>query len=98
MKLEKALISSGGIPLEAEAAQIRTRDEAVERRTILEAVKQLDLPQLRVPDHILSISYDRELRRSIVQIVDKNTGEVLQQMPGRDVVERARFYRELEGA
>ena len=36
--------------------------------------------------------------QNIVQIVDKDSGEILQQIPGKDVVERAKYYREISGS
>lgn len=76
---------------------VQTRQEAVEKRAVLQAVKELDLPELNRPNRGLNISYDRETRQSIVQIVDRDSGEVVQQIPGKDVVERAKYYRELSG-
>lgn len=73
------------------------RHEAVERRALLAAVKELDLPELKNPNQGLSISYDREARQSIVQIIDKDSGEVMRQIPGKDVLARAKYYRELSG-
>jgi uncharacterized FlaG/YvyC family protein len=79
------------------SASPEARLEASDKRAVLAAVKELDLPQLNLPNRGLNISYDRETRQSIVQIVDRDSGEVVQQFPGKDVVERARYYRELSG-
>ncbi len=96
MKLDGTLPPTAGVALDTEVAQGRGREAALERRAIAEAVKQLDLPQLQMPNRVLSISYDKVLGLNIVQIVDGDSGEVVQQLPGRDVIERAHFYKELE--
>ena len=98
MKLADAVSISvplrGGDP---EVSSVSTRQEAVERREVLAAVKELNLPGLTLPNRALNISFDRETRQSIVQVVDRDSGEVVQQVPGREVVERARYYREISG-
>lgn len=73
------------------------RQAATEKRVVLAAVKELDLPELNLPNRSLNIAYDRETKQSIVQIVDQDSGEVVKQIPGKDVVERAKYYRELSG-
>ena len=98
MKAEEVLgISAGVLPVDAVRAGPEARLEASEKREVLAAVKELDLPELTEPNRGLNISYDRETRQSIVQIVDRDSGEVVKQIPGKDVVERARYYRELSG-
>ena len=98
MKLADAVSIS--VPLrggDSEVSSVSTRQEAVERREVLAAVKELNLPGLTLPNRALNISFDRETRQSIVQVVDRDSGEVVQQVPGREVVERARYYREISG-
>lgn len=73
------------------------RQEVSDKRAVLAAVKELKLPELTESNRGLNISYDRETKQSIVQIVDRDSGEVVKQIPGKDVVERARYYRELSG-
>ncbi|MFN7545538.1 MAG: flagellar protein FlaG [Acidobacteriota bacterium] len=74
-----------------------SRQETADRREVLAAIKELSLPELSLPNRGISISYDRETRQSIVRIVDTDSGEVLQQIPGKDAVERARYYRQISG-
>jgi uncharacterized FlaG/YvyC family protein len=83
--------------VESSEASAYNRQEAADRREVLSALKELSLPELTRPNRGLSISYDRETRQSIVRIVDTESGEVLQQIPGKDVVERARYYRQISG-
>jgi uncharacterized FlaG/YvyC family protein len=98
MKLgEIVAISSSSVAVEPEYPSPDLRQEVADRRAVLAAVKELNYPELSDPDRGLNISYDRETKQSIVQIVDRNSGEVLRQIPGKDAVERARYYRELAG-
>jgi uncharacterized FlaG/YvyC family protein len=78
-------------------ADPQVRQESQDRRAVLAAVKELDLPELSLPNRSIDITYDREARQSVVKIVDGDTGEVVKQIPGKDVLERAKFYRELSG-
>ena len=98
MKLADAVsISVPSKGNDTEVSSFSTRQEAVERREVLAAVKELNLPELTLPNRALNISFDRETRQSIVQVVDRDSGEVVQQVPGKEVVERARYYREISG-
>lgn len=98
MKLAEAVsISAPSIGSDLEVSSVSTRQEAVERREVLAAVKELELPELTLPNRGLNISFDRETRQSIVQVVDRDSGEVVQQIPGKEVVERARYYRQISG-
>ena len=98
MKLaESVSIAAPSIGSDLEVSSVSTRQEAVERREVLAAVKELELPELSLPNRGLNISFDRETRQSIVQVVDRDSGEVVQQIPGKEVVERARYYRQISG-
>ena len=83
--------------MESSEAAISSRQEAADRREVLAAIKELALPELSLPNRGISIDYDRQTRQSIVRIVDTDSGEVLQQIPGKDAVERARYYRQISG-
>lgn len=98
MKLDNAVVPIVGVALDIESSNSRSRELAIERRAIVAAVKQLALPELQLPNRVMNISYDRALGRSVVQIVDSDTGEVVQQLPGKDVIERAHYYKALEGS
>ena len=98
MKLADAVsISAPSIGGDSEVSSVSTRQEAVERRAVLAAVKELDLPELSLPNRGLNISFDRETKQSIVQVVDRDSGDVVQQIPGKEAVERARYYRQISG-
>jgi len=44
----------------------------------------------------LSIAFDSATRKNVVQIVDRETKEVLSQIPSKDVIALARYYKALE--
>ena len=81
----------------SEVSSASARKEALELRAVIKALKELDFPAFSLPNRGLNISFDRETRQSIVQIVDRDSGEVVQQIPGKEVVERARYYRQISG-
>jgi uncharacterized FlaG/YvyC family protein len=84
------LYASGG---QAAAPTPSQRRELSEIQT---AVRELNLPELQVPNRGLTIIFDREVGQSLVQIVDRDSGEVIQQIPGQEVIERVRYYRQLQ--
>lgn len=94
---EVGLVVAPVQPVDGVNRGIEARQEATDRRQVLSAVEELGLPELSMPNRGVNIAYDRDTRQNIVQIVDKDSGEVLQQIPGKDVVERAKYYRELSG-
>ncbi len=73
-----------------------TPSELREKREIESALAVLKPPALELPNRGLTIVFDREAGRSLVQIVDRNSGEVIEQIPGKDVIERAKYYRDLK--
>jgi len=94
---EIAAGSATATSVEAAVSSPEVRQETSDRRAVLAAVKELDFPELNRPNRGLNISYDRGIRQSIVQIVDLESGEVVQQFPGKDAMERAKYYREISG-
>jgi uncharacterized FlaG/YvyC family protein len=72
--------------------------EPQERRQILAAARELDLPEMRQPNRGLRIELDPETRTPVVLIEDRDSGEVILQIPGRDVLARAQFHRSLQSS
>lgn len=66
-----------------------------DRRELLSAIPDAKLPGVQESSQI-NLDYDKELGETIVRITDRRSGETLLQIPGKDVLERARYYRELE--
>lgn len=66
-----------------------------EKREILAAIPDARLPGLNESGQI-NLDYDSELRATVVRVVDRKSGETILQLPGKEVIARARYYRELE--
>ncbi len=61
-----------------------------------EAVREGRFPQaqekLAEGSGELQIAFDREARTYVVKVLDRDTREVVQQIPAEDVLDRARFF------
>lgn len=68
---------------------------AAEKREILSAIPDARLPGLGESGQI-NLDYDTELQSTIVRVVDRRSGDTILQIPGKEVLARARYYRELE--
>jgi flagellar protein FlaG len=60
-----------------------------DQRALVHAVKAVNATELFGQDHELAFSFDRNLRRTVVRIVDSKTGEVVQQIPAEYVLRLA---------
>jgi uncharacterized FlaG/YvyC family protein len=56
-------------------------ERVAENRELIRAVKALNGTGLFGSDRELSFGFDRETRHPVIRIVDRNTGEVIQQVP-----------------
>ncbi|MBV8903999.1 MAG: flagellar protein FlaG [Acidobacteriia bacterium] len=56
-------------------------EHAAQTRDIVQAVKAVNATEMFGQDHELVFQMDRQTRRMVVQVVDKNTKEVLSQIP-----------------
>lgn len=64
--------------------------QAVEdRRSLIRAVRAVNSAELLGYDHELSFAFDRATGRPVVRIVDKETREVIQQIPAEYVLRMA---------
>jgi uncharacterized FlaG/YvyC family protein len=61
----------------------------------VQAVKAVNATEFLGQDHELAFSFDRNSRRTVVRIVDRKTGEVVQQIPAEYVL---RVAQELKGS
>ena len=61
-----------------------------EQWNLIQAVRALNMVEYFGKDQELTMVLDRETRGPIVRIVDKNTGQVLRQIPPDDVLDAAR--------
>ena len=60
---------------------------------LVRAVRALNRVELYGPRRELAFSVDRLTHRPVIRIMDKETGEVLQQIPEQYVLDRAAEYK-----
>lgn len=56
------------------------------RRELIEAVKQVSESKLFGDDKELNFAFDDETRRPLLRLVDRETGEVVRQLPPEEVL------------
>jgi flagellar protein FlaG len=66
-----------------------TPQERTEQRQLIQAVKAVNEAKLFGQNSELTFSYDRQTRRTVMQIVDKETQEVIRQIPPEYVLRLA---------
>jgi len=52
---------------------------------VSEFIEELDI-QLQAFDTRLAFSYDKESKKTIVQVLDRNTGEIIKQIPPEEIL------------
>ena len=65
------------------------RQAAEEQRTLIHAVKAVNSTDLLGHDHELTFFLDRKTRRAVVRIVNRETREVIDQIPNEYVLRMA---------
>ena len=63
--------------------------QLAERRELVQAVKQLEKAQIVGDGNELRLAMDRETKRPVVRIVNRETGELIQQFPTEEVIRLA---------
>lgn len=76
-------------PLPAPAEAAVPKQVADERRNLIRAVKEVNKSSQLGDSEELSFSFDRNTQKPIVRIVDRNTREVIQQIPAEYVLRMA---------
>ena len=71
-------------------------EQRAENRELILAVKAVNSSELLGYDSELAMFVDRETRKPVVRLVDKETKEVIRQIPAEHVLQMARYARELE--
>jgi flagellar protein FlaG len=80
-------------------AEAQTRNQAREEtRQVAAAVQQLNKTDFTGASRELTIILDPETRRPLVRIIDKQTGDVLRQIPSEYVVRLAQEAHEQQRA
>jgi len=70
--------------------------EVEERRTLIQAVRAINATELYGQENELSFAFDRQSRRTVVRIVDRETREVVQQIPNEQVLRLAEELKQRE--
>ena len=73
----------------AQTAQQQPLPATPQQRELIQAVKALDTTQLFGRDKEVTFVMDRASKRAVVRIVDRSTGDVLQQIPAEFVLRMA---------
>lgn len=66
-----------------------TQQERTEQRHLIQAVKAVNEAKLFGQNSELTFSFDRQTRRTVMQIVDRETQEVIRQIPPEYVLRLA---------
>jgi flagellar protein FlaG len=68
------------------------------QRELIQAVKAINAADLFGSDNELTFILDRQTRRAVVRIVNRDTKEVIQQIPAEYVLRLAEEYNRSSGA
>ncbi len=63
--------------------------QLAERRELLQSVKELEEAKVAGEGNELRLALDRETKRPVVRIVNRETGELIQQFPTEEVIRLA---------
>ena len=81
-------VHSVGQPIAAVPAPVPT-ERVAEQRELIQAVKALNAAELFGQNNELTFVLDRETRRPVVRIIDRNTNELIRQIPPEYVLRLA---------
>lgn len=94
--------TQAGQPQAAQAAgapvapKVKAPDAAQMREELSQAIERLN-EQMRKQGRDLSFSMDEVLNRTVVQVKDANTGEVVRQIPNETVLKVAHSIEDFKG-
>jgi flagellar protein FlaG len=88
--METGPINPMALSLAASLSSTQQAEQVSEKREIVQAVRAINGAELLGRDQELTFAVDRDTRRPVVKVVDRNTGEVLMQVPTEDVLRLAR--------
>lgn len=75
-----------------------SRDTNQQQRELLQAVRTVNKAETFGPENELTFVFDRESRKTLLRIVDRETKEVVRQIPTEDVILAARRVTAESGA
>lgn len=70
-----------------------TPREAAERRELVKAVRAINETRLLGEDHEVTFGLDRESRKTVLRIINKETQEVIRQIPSEEALHLAESIR-----
>ena len=74
--------------------QAPTADQTAARRELVKAVQAVNQAELYGSGRELTYSIDRDTKRLVTKLVDKNSGEVVDQIPAEYVLRLAEEYKQ----
>ena len=89
-----AIQHAAGQPLAA-ATQAAPVEKLPQHRELIQAVKAVNVAELFGQNSELTFILDRETHRPLVRLVDRNTNEVIRQIPPEYLLRMAAELREL---
>jgi flagellar protein FlaG len=89
-------VSGVGQPLAVVAAPAPSPERAAEQRELIQAVRALNGTELFGQNSELTFVLDRETRRPIIRIVDRQTNELIRQIPPEYVLRLAKELKPAE--
>ena len=93
--MELGRISSAlnpGVVETAATEAVRTPEQVSQERDLIKAVKALNGSELFGHDRELTFVFDRESRKALVRVVNRETREVVMQIPPESVMRMAREH------
>jgi flagellar protein FlaG len=73
-----------------------SRREQAESRELIRAVRAMNESAPMGDRNELTYSWDKDLRRPVVRLVNRDTGEVVRQIPTRELLEMARALASIQ--
>lgn len=87
--MDTGAINLTGLSIAALSSQPRA-EQLAEKREIVQAVQALNKAEAFGQDQELTFTFDRDSRRTVLKIVNRTTGEVVNQIPAEHVLRLAR--------
>jgi uncharacterized FlaG/YvyC family protein len=73
-------------------------DKAAENREVIQAIKALNGTEMFGQDNVLLFEKDRHSQRMVIRVVNKNTQEVISQIPAEYVLRLADDAKQNDGS
>ncbi|MFN0102122.1 MAG: flagellar protein FlaG [Bryobacteraceae bacterium] len=78
--MDTKAIEKGALPIPLPDTQL-DRQQATERRELVKAIKAINATEFFGENYELTFVLDRETRRPLMRIIDRETREVIRQLP-----------------